>query len=179
MRPASRCRRVLLLNSPVVSKIPSHNSGRLPSNIPLRTLGSRPDRDQQSTSLLTEHRHQPSRGRLSSDSADSDFSWSDTGDIAEQLADEEDPLRIKLADIAAGDEDGLLAGIHKRHPSRLKPKHVQFKSSVSDHGERRPGAHAGVVSKESIEIPDVAPRPNSRARRFIAAIMPGSSKFLL
>ncbi|RYO86579.1 hypothetical protein DL766_003426 [Monosporascus sp. MC13-8B] len=176
-------RRVLLLNSPVISKIPSHDSARPPSNIPLRTLGSRPDRDQQSTSLLTEHRHQhrhqPSRDRLSFDSADSDFSWTDTGDIAEQLADEEDPLRIKLADIAVGDDDRLLAGIHKRHPARSKPKHVQFKSSVSDHGERRPRTHAGVVSKESIEIPDVAPRRNSRARRFIAAIMPGSSKFLL
>ena len=190
---------MLLLNSPVLFKISSRNSSRLPSNIPLRTFGNRTERDQQqSTSLLADHRHQHDHqqhdyhnhdshhdGRHSSDFSDSDLSWTDGGDIAEQLPDADDPLRIRLADTSIGDDDGLLAGIHKRHPGRpkSKSKRVHFKTSFSDHGgspgQHRFLRHAGVVNKEAIQIPDVAPRPSSGASRFLTAIMPASSKFLL
>jgi hypothetical protein len=111
--------------------------------------------------------------RPSSDSADSEFdSWTDTGDIAEQLADEEDPLRIRLADTSLKD-DGLLAGVVDK--KRSKQKRVQFRRSVSEHSPQR-SSHpdAGVISKEAIEIPDVPFRRPSRATRLLSAIMPGT-----
>ncbi|KAH8677454.1 hypothetical protein BX600DRAFT_492907 [Xylariales sp. PMI_506] len=162
--------RALLPNSPISSKIPSSSQNRLPSNIPLRTLGSRPDhRGLQSTSLLPGHGDYDRRP--SSDSADSDFdSWTDTGDIAEQLADEDDPLRIHLADTSLNPE--LLAGLGDN--KRSKAKRVQFRGSVSDHSQRRSRINTGVVSKEAIEIPDVAPRRPSRGVRILTAIMPGT-----
>jgi hypothetical protein len=106
------------------------------------------------------------------DSADSDFDdWTDTGDIAEQLADEEDPLRLRLADTSLRNDDILAGVLNKKH---TKSKRVQFRRSVSEHSQRRSALHPGVVSKEAIEIPDVAQRRPSRAVRFLAAIMPGT-----
>lgn len=160
---------MLLPNSPISSKIPPSQQNRLPSNIPLRTLTSRSE-DQQSTSLLAGHRDQPSHGRLSSDSADSDIdSWTDTGDIAEQLA-AEDPLRLHLADTSLNDE--LLAGVADQKRSRHK--RVQFRRSVSEHSQQRSRLQSGVISKEAIEIPDIGPRRPSRGARLLAAIMPGT-----
>jgi hypothetical protein len=120
--------------------------------------------------LLAAHQDQ-SAHRHSDDSADSEFdSWTDTGDIAEQLADEEDPLRLRLADTSLNDE--LLSGVvNKRHP---KQKRVQFRRSVSNHSQQRSGFHNGVISKEAIEIPDIGPRRPSRGARFLSAIMPGT-----
>lgn len=164
--------RELLPNSPISSKIPSPKQNRLPSNIPLRTLNSRPEHHgAQSTSLLAGSRDRPDHDGASSDSADSEFdSWTDTGDIAEQLADEEDPLRIRLADTTLNDE--LLAGVVDK--KRSKHKRVQFRRSVSEHSHRRSQSHPGVVSKEAIEIPDVPLRRPSRAARLLSVIMPGT-----
>ncbi|KAI6092782.1 sugar transporter STL1 [Hypoxylon rubiginosum] len=176
MAPKAGCcldclRRLVLLFSPNTSKIPSPKSNRLPSNIPLRTLTNRSDHGAQSTSLLAGHRDQPPHERHSSDSADSD-SWTDTGDLAEQLADEEDPLRKTLADTSVNQD--LFTGVLKRHPNR---KRVQFRRSVSEHSHRRSRSSRsfpGGIDKEAIEIPNVPPRRISRAERIIAAIMPGA-----
>ncbi|ORY64041.1 and other transporter-domain-containing protein [Pseudomassariella vexata] len=163
---------VLLLSSAKLFKISASNGNRnrLAANIPLRTL--RPDQNAQSTSLLAGQRDQSSHDRRSSGSvvdSDSD-SWTDTGDIAEQLADEDDPLRTHLADTSPNDE--LLAGVLKKHP---KTKRVQFRRSVSEHSHGQSRLlHSGVVNKEAIEIPDVAPRRISGAERLLASIMPGT-----
>ncbi|KAI1632623.1 sugar transporter STL1 [Biscogniauxia mediterranea] len=163
--------RALLLNSPNTSKIPSSSSNRLPSNIPLRTLTNRPDHSAQSTSLLAGRRVQPRHDhhRYSSDSAGSD-SWTDTGDIAEQLADEEDPLRKTIADTSIHED--LLSGVLKRHP---KHKRVQFRRSVSAHSHHLSASNEALIDKEAIRVPHVAPRRISRIERIIAAIMPGTT----
>lgn len=165
--------RELLPNSPISSKIPSPNQNRLPSNIPLRTLNIHPEQlhGAQSTSLLPGARGPSSNDRLSSDSADSGFdSWTDTGDIAEQFADEEDPLAIRLADTSVN--DGLLAGVGEK--KRNKHKRVQFRRSVSEHSQRQSQLHPGVVDKEAIEIPDVPLQRPSRAARLLSVVMPGT-----
>ncbi|KAI1471540.1 sugar transporter-domain-containing protein [Daldinia caldariorum] len=158
-------------SAPTFPKIPSPKSNRLPSNIPLRTLTNLSDHGAQSTSLLAAHRDQHSHERRSSDSVDFD-SWTDTGDIAEQLADEEDPLRKTLADTSVNED--LFSGVLKRHP---KHKRVQFRRSVSEHSNRRIStslSFSGTIDKEAIEVPDVPPRRRSRADRLLAAIMPGA-----
>ncbi|KXH42327.1 hypothetical protein CNYM01_03916 [Colletotrichum nymphaeae SA-01] len=184
---------------------PTRRSQRLPSNIPLRTLQSRPhpDQQEQATSLLASDRddnHHSARDRdhnhtssstshrqhqnfdndkhnhhghpSSEDSLGSESdSWTDTGDIAD-LIDDEDPLRTQLpSDV----DDELLAGVHKRHPSHKssKKKRVRIQESPSrrDNSQTRRGG----VNKEAIEVPDIAqPRP-TRAQRVIGAIMPGGS----
>ncbi|KAF9878520.1 hypothetical protein CkaCkLH20_04012 [Colletotrichum karsti] len=133
------------------------------------------DRDrrhtQQDSSYDKQHHHGP---RSSEDSygSGSESSWTDTGDIAEQLADEEDPLRIQLAsDI----DDELLAGVHKRHPSHhknQKPKRVRIQ--LDDHARHDSSpSRRGEIDKEAIEVPDIAqPRP-TRAERVIGLIMSG------
>ncbi|KAI1130313.1 sugar transporter-domain-containing protein [Nemania abortiva] len=156
------------LHPAISSKIPPSTPNRLPSNIPLRTLASRSDHGQ-STSLLDDHRHRLSHEHRSDDSADSD-SWTDTGDLAEQLADEEDPLRKSLADTSLHDD--LVSGVLKRHPKHHK--RVQFKRSVDEHSYSRSGSNSGLIDKEAIQIPDVTPRHISRGERCIAAVMPGT-----
>jgi hypothetical protein len=119
--------------------------------------------------LLDDHRPTSSHERRSDDSADSD-SWTDTGDLAEQWADEEDPLRKTLADTSLNDD--LISGILKRHPKHHK--HVQFKSSVDERSHSRSGSNSGLVDKEAIQIPNVPPRRISQGERIVAAIMPGT-----
>ncbi|KAI1112756.1 sugar transporter-domain-containing protein [Nemania sp. NC0429] len=166
----SICGRALLLNSAIFSKIPPSTPNRLPSNIPLRTLTSRSDHGQ-STSLLDDHDHghHLSHERRSDDSAGSD-SWTDTGDLAEQLADEEDPLRKTLADTSLHDD--LLSGVLRRHPKHTR--RVQFKHSVDEHRLPRSSSSSVLLDKETIQIPDILPRQISRGERCIAAIMPGT-----
>jgi hypothetical protein len=120
--------------------------------------------------LLDDHGHSRlSHERRSDDSADSD-SWTDTGDLAEQLADEEDPLRKTLADTSLNDD--LIAGVLKRHPKHNK--RVQFRHSVDEHSVSRSISNLGLIDKEAIQIPNVPPRHISRGERIIAAIMPGT-----
>ena len=103
------------------------------------------------------------RHRRSTESAGSDFSlWSDTGDLAEQLADDEDPLRIEL--------DGVereTAG-RTRHRDR-NTKHVHYPShNHLEHKITNPG-----VDKEAIAIPNPPPRKISLVERVLAIIMTG------
>ncbi|KAK7948274.1 uncharacterized protein PG986_009160 [Apiospora aurea] len=148
----------LLLNSPISLKISPQNP-RLPSNIPLRTLSSsRPDHERehgaQSTSLLAGHGDRPSSPARSSSNSDSDFDdWTDTGDIAEQLADEEDPLRLRLQDTSLK-SDGLLAGvINNKH---TKTKRVQFRRSVSAHSDAYSKEQSGLLAAP-LELRDCYP----------------------
>ncbi|KAI4119860.1 MAG: hypothetical protein LQ345_000327 [Seirophora villosa] len=133
--------------------------------IPLRTLASpRHPPDDHSASLLQESNEKVRRH--SSDSAGSDFSlWSDTGDLAEQLADEEDPLQIKLRD--SYDRDPL--GHPASKPSKHSARHVHY--LPQDHLQRKktnPG-----IDKEAIQIPEPPPRRISRTEYFLALIMTG------
>ncbi len=104
------------------------------------------------------------RSSLSSDSAGSDFSlWSDTGDLAEQLADEEDPLRIQLRRSVDEEDFGRGGG---RSRGR-QPKRVRYRDQ--GHSERKitnPG-----VDKEAIEIPTPLPRHIPAAEKILAFIM--------
>ncbi|KAL9047000.1 MAG: hypothetical protein Q9214_000317, partial [Letrouitia sp. 1 TL-2023] len=141
--------------------IPSSTS----TNIPLRNLTSpgHPS-DDHSTSLLQETNEKASRH--SSDSAGSDFSlWSDTGDLAEQLANEEDPLQIKLRESF----DGEVLGSSESRPRGRAPKHVTY--LPQDHLHRKktnPG-----IDKEAIQVPDPPPRQISRTEKVLAIIMTG------
>ncbi|KAK5997193.1 High-affinity glucose transporter-like protein [Cladobotryum mycophilum] len=152
-------------------KIPPPKSSRLPSNIPLRTLPSRSDHDHDhdspSASLL------PSRGDgapLSRRPSGSDSSsWTDTGDIGDQLGDEHDPVRIQLPDDI---EDELLAGVHRRQHKPQKKVRIY---DPSPHPSDRSISQPGVIDKEAIEVPNVRPRYPTRAERCIGAIMAGSS----
>ncbi|KAB5586195.1 hypothetical protein GE09DRAFT_1166671 [Coniochaeta sp. 2T2.1] len=179
-------------------KIPSQQppTRRLPSNIPLRTL-SQPrvlqdshnysSQQQPSSSLLHPKQHYSNRSSQSSDDDEEAFysesSWTDTGDIAEQL-DDEDPIRERLQgreDI----HDSILAGVlnrNPRHKNRAESKrHVRYdehgdEKSLSPSRSRSPyHKRTGVVSKEAIEIPEPAVRHIPWAERKIAAIMAGGT----
>jgi len=133
--------------------------------IPLRNL-TNPNHsaDDHSASLLDSNDEK--RARRSSDSAGSDFSlWSDTGDLAEQLADEEDPLQIKLRE--SHDE-----GARRRSgQGKRSQRHKEVHYAPQDHLNRKdtnPG-----VDKEAIEIPEPPPRTIGRTEKVLAIIMTG------
>lgn len=133
------------------------------ASIPLRTLASPLlPRGEDSAALL----HEKKGNRRSSDSAGSDFSlWSNTGDLAEQLASEEDPLRVRLRESL--DNQGFsrsnLSPLHRR------PKHVHYLQNTHlEHKTTNPG-----VSKEAIEIPNPPARQIGRAEKALAIIMTG------
>lgn len=126
----------------------------------------------------TTHERRSADDNADSSDGDSD-SWTDTGDLAEQLADAEDPLRKSLADTSL--HQGFLSDASKRrHPNnnnnnkQQHGKRVQFKRSVDEHSYRRSGSNVGLFDKDAIQIPDIPPRRISRAERCVAAIMPGT-----
>lgn len=103
------------------------------------------------------------------DSAGSEFSqWSDTGDLAEQLADEEDPLQIQLPESL---EHQLPRGRGSRSEAR-RQKHVHYAQEVN-HGQKP--IHPG-VSKEAIQIPEPEPRSIGRLERYLAKWLTGNSQ---
>ncbi|CAI7611263.1 unnamed protein product [Penicillium viridicatum] len=90
-------------------------------------------------------------------SVGSDFSiWSDTGDLAEQFAEAEDPLQIHLRN--SSDRQLL-----RRKERRKQPKHVHYPSNLSN---ERSG-----VDIEKIRIPNPPPRHISKVERVLVAIM--------
>ena len=137
-----------------------------PSNIPLRNLASsshQRDDDNDSTALIDEK--EGLRHRRSTDSAGSDFSfWSDTGDLAEQLAEEEDPLRINLRGSIDDDDPGR----SRRRDRRLN--HVHWPPTTRSSYQ----AHNRGLSKEAIEIPEPPPRVIGRVEYILAIIMTGN-----
>jgi hypothetical protein len=113
--------------------------------------------------------HHYRRSRSSDSVGSSEFSLTDTGDIAEQLADQEDPLRIHLGyDL----DNELFTGIGR---APRKNKRVRLKTS---NRHRNSGTQAKVINKEAIEIPDaVLRRPSIVERLFGANMAMGSSSF--
>lgn len=103
------------------------------------------------------------RRQSHSSSAESDdFSlWSDTGDLAEQLANDEDPLRIELDPLTR--EGQRLNG--RGHGGGRKKK-VNFQSDRSEKYHT-----AGELDKEAIYIPDPPPRHIPLAEKLLALIM--------
>jgi hypothetical protein len=129
--------------------IPSYShSARRPANIPLHNLStsSRP-RDENIAYLLED------RSSFDTPSEESDFSWSDTGDLVDQLADQEDPLAIALE------------GARPKHHSTSGRKRVRYQDESSEKPER------GAIRKEDIEIPEPGPRNIPKAEQIIARLI--------
>lgn len=107
----------------------------------------------------------PKRERSYSSATESDklSIWSDTGDLAEQLADEEDPLHIELEPL--NDEGRALngssrgGGLGKKVAFEQQSGRRQFRIS-----------HPG-ISKEAIVIPSPPPRQISKPEKVLAFIM--------
>ncbi|RNJ57131.1 hypothetical protein D7B24_006407 [Verticillium nonalfalfae] len=177
--PSSCSIRSCCHTAPSPPKIPSSQPARLPSNIPLRTLPSRSDQEQ-ATSLLGAHQspdpdsppsrrhgrghqHQHHHGHDYDQKAiasGSESSWTDTGDIAEQLGDE-DPLRFQLDHDA---DDELLAGLARRHTKSHNPQKRVRIQPPAGHAHRSP-SRPGPVDKEAIEVPRIQkPRPTLTLR---------------
>ncbi|KAF2855280.1 MFS monosaccharide transporter-like protein [Plenodomus tracheiphilus IPT5] len=147
---------------PATFKIPSlPHTDRRPANIPLHTLSSsaRPrERDHDSAYLLDDHDKDSARSSFDTPDSDSDLSlWSDTGDLVDQLADREDPLRIRLRESL---EEGQPSG------RRRTQKRARFQSQ--DEFDEKSSKS---IRKEDIEIPDPGPQTISRAARILASIM--------
>ncbi|KAL2265432.1 hypothetical protein VTJ83DRAFT_6532 [Remersonia thermophila] len=175
---------------PRLAAIHASSSARLPSNIPLRTLPLPQERHQppqpyQSSWSLPHHGHgysHPADAPGSSESHDDESdSWTDTADIAEQLA-EEDPLRERVSK-ALGDDDPLAEVLNSNGSSKRKetdgrqPRPGRSRdSSLSSDGSRSSSRRrrSSSVLKEAIRIPDTVPhRRPSCAERLLAAIMMG------
>lgn len=155
-----------LQNSPLTSATISPSLSSPSAGIPLRSIPPTSSRrlDDHSASAHDEKTEiRPS----SSDSDRSDFSlWSDTGDLAEQLADEEDPLRISLQHSV---DRRLWAGSAGR--ARGSKPH-QVRHVPQDRLEQTRIAKPG-VDKEAIEIPIPRPRIISRTEKVLATVMTG------
>lgn len=100
--------------------------------------------------------------RHSTDSpADSDYSlWSDTGDLVDQLADEEDPYRAR----PGGESYELTEG-----PSRGKARKKVRYQGLQQHEKR--GRESVPKRKEDIRIPSPRRKPVGAAHRLLAAVM--------
>jgi hypothetical protein len=152
----------LLRSSLPAFKIPSHPyTSRRPANIPLHTLSSSSTRQPHpdSARLLDDHDKESLRSSFDTPDSDSDLSlWSDTGDLVDQLADQEDPLRIRLRESLDG------------RPSKnsRQPKRVRYQDQ--DGTSEKYGV-ARKLRKEDIDIPDPGPRSISKAERILASIM--------
>jgi len=137
----------------------------------LRTLSTQASRSNSHSAALLGRTSDEKQGRRSSlsrsSSPSSDFSWSDTGDLAEQLADAEDPLQIKLR--ASLDEE-VFGGSSKRASRHKKVRYHD------DHDNFEPKEyHPGLV-KEEIEVPNPGPRYITRTEHILAAIMSGGER---
>ena len=100
-----------------------------------------------------------------SGSESDDFSlWSDTGDLAEQLTNDEDPYRIELDPLTRGGQ--RLKGSGRGHGGGRK-KRVGFRDQ--DHPER--GQPSLGIDKEAIFIPEPPPRHITNTEKLLALIM--------
>lgn len=150
-------------------------TGTIPSSkplssvsIPLRALTSPAQQRDDHSAPLIESTDEKHWGRRSTDSAGSEFSlWSDTGDLAEQLADEEDPLQIKLRESADG---GAVGGSARARGGGLHHKQVRY--APQDHLHRTTTKQG--IDKEAIQIPDPGPRQIGRVEKVIATAMTGN-----
>lgn len=156
-------------NSSATFTIPSLRASSRPANIPLHTLSPSSNRpgEAASTSERAETAEKPHSQDL--ESADSDFSsWSDTGDLGDQFADEEDPLSLRLQETL---EEGSLG-----RSSARRHKKVHYRKGHEVFGEELKD-HAG-FAREDIEIPNPRPRSITRFEHILAAIMSGGERQL-
>ncbi|KAH0551534.1 hypothetical protein GP486_007249 [Trichoglossum hirsutum] len=152
-------------SAPTPAIIPSPASHR-PATIPLRTLVQTSHREDGSSSLLHSERDQHGGGSDSPRSpVGSEFSlWSDTGDIAEQLADDDDVdvdderLRLKPSELSDEEVPGGSA------------KRVRYRRRDPS-SEDKPARHG--IDREDIPIPNPRPKRPSRADKVLAYIMSG------
>lgn len=109
------------------------------------------------------------RGSHSPDSAGSEFSlWSDTGDLVDQLADEEDPLRQRLRESTDEHPESYSLGRRKRKSG----KRVHYQEQAEYYNEKEePGAAGRITKPEDIPIPDVRDRSIGKAEKLLAIIM--------
>ena len=148
--------------------IPSPKPFRRPANIPLRTLSTPASRSNSQSPALLANREKRRSSLSRSSSPPSEFSWSDTGDLAEQLADE-DPLHTRIE--ASLENQGLVAASRSRRQSRSKKVRYREHSETRAEKSYQPG-----LVKEDIEIPEPGPRRISRAEHIIASIMSGGER---
>lgn len=167
--------RILLLVRGFLVLSHPHTTGtiasRKPANIPLHTLSNSSrhhERVPSSPSDSLDEKHE--RGRRpshESDSAGSDFSlWSDTGDLVDQLADEEDPLRARTRPSVDEDQIGLVTPNRKRG---RRPRRVHY--SEQEELARKEGHTGEIKRKEDIVVPSPTPQPVGGAHKLLAIIM--------
>ncbi|MCJ1477329.1 hypothetical protein MMC13_006000 [Lambiella insularis] len=150
----------------ITGTIPPSTSHR-PTTIPLRNLIPHPRFSHEHSASLLESTNEKQGSRHSADSVGSDYSFfTDTGDLAEQLAAEADPLQGRLrTSIEAEASSGPHSG---QRPRRSREVHyVQ-----QDHLERK-RANPG-IDKEAIQIPQPKPRYISRIEKIVAVVMTGN-----
>ncbi|KAF3036694.1 hypothetical protein E8E12_005574 [Didymella heteroderae] len=130
------------------------SGSRRPANIPLHNLSSSSRPREGDSAYLLDNDKDSARSSFDTPSSHSDdlSLWSDTGDLVDQLAEQEDPLTIRL-------ESQL-------PPQRRHKKHARFASqdSLYEKGQRE-------LRLEDIEIPDPGPRTISKAEKILARIM--------
>lgn len=147
------------------------SSTRKPANIPLHSLDSASGRRRPSSSEDEFDEKDGDRQRLTrrsgsfeEDDAGSDFSlWSDTGDLVDQLAAEEDPLAIRLRRSFEEHQSP-----HRRGRSQQKRVRYAANTHGHEHEEKQAG---GVKRKEDIRIPSPPPRKLWWAQKLLAAVM--------
>ncbi|KAF7595128.1 hypothetical protein BBP40_007095 [Aspergillus hancockii] len=151
---------------PVTVNITPTSSPRTSSSIPLRSLQSRVQRSPV-RALEPASEKGSRRSSSSAQSVESEYSlWTDTGDLAEQVADEEDPLRIRLRESLDREISGRLGSrVRAKQPKRV---HYSDENNLIT-GQAEP-------EKSSIEIPCPPPRHISRIERFLAVIMSPSDR---
>ena len=148
---------------------------RKPANIPLHTLSNSPrhiERVPSSPSSAESQDEKPLRSRRASEesagSAGSEFSlWSDTGDLVDQLADEEDPLRSRARQSADEDPSNHIARKRFR-----REKRVRYQNN-DDAADDEKGHHSGgpPKRKEDIQVPSPAHKAISWGEKFIALVL--------
>ena len=163
--------------------IPFHFGGsstRKPANIPLHTLTSSSRRRHSSDSFdekeddRTRLRRSGSRSDFEDDEG-SEFSlWSDTGDLVDQLAEQEDPLAPKVR----GSSFEVRHNSHRRgRASQKRVRYASEKGHDSEEKGRHQYKHPGVVKrKEEIPIPSPPPvRLNWGQKALAIAMAPGDN----
>ncbi|KAE8378743.1 hypothetical protein BDV26DRAFT_280885 [Aspergillus bertholletiae] len=161
---------MLFAQPPITTvNITSTSSPRTSSSIPLQSLEYR----SQPSTVHPVRAHESAsekgsrRSSLSVQSIESEYSlWTDTGDLAEQVANEEDPLRIRLG-------ESLDREVSSRLGSRARIKHLK---RVHYPSESNIVTEQAEPEKTSIEIPRPPPRHISRVERLLAVIMSPSNR---
>lgn len=156
-------------------------STRRPAGIPLHTLNSSSARRRSSASESYDekddrqrlHRHSHSSSFSSASDVGSDFSlWSDTGDLVDQLAAEEDPLAPRVRGGSFDDDRPLPHRRHKASQKRVRYADKHHRHNDEKHHQHRRSSHSGVVKrKEEIPIPQPPPPRLNWGERTLAALL--------